>query len=138
MSEDKSVKKSAREALEEWLASDPPYLSAEEIARKKAEQIRREKEEALKRRQEGSGHNRKVLELDPYGRRHHRKWQVSVDKTTSYVQKEPDIGCRIMEIREAVAREARLARMHDDPDNVGGYSEFETIADVIRRQDETR
>jgi hypothetical protein len=120
-----------RQRLEEHLAN-VPYLSAEEIRQRKAEQAQRKREEELEVIRE---HNRKVLQLTPYGGPQGRKWQPYVEGPTSCIQGKPTDLDRV---REDVARAAREARMRADPEGTGIWGVGETMADVVRRQDETR
>jgi hypothetical protein len=121
--------------LEEWFAREPRFLSAEEIIRRKAEKIRQQREEEL---QLAAEHNRKVLRLTPYGGPRGRKWRPYVDSASACVEHEPTAVDEAAEIREAVAKAARQARMRADPDGIGHYGANETMADIVRRQDETR
>jgi len=120
-----------RQRLEEHLAN-VPYLSAEEIRRRKEERARREREEELALARE---RNRKILQLTPYGGPQGRKWRPFVDGVTACTQQEPTAQDGV---REAVARAAREARMRADPEGTGIWGVGETMADVVRRQDETR
>jgi hypothetical protein len=126
--------KTWRQVLEEHLAGPVPYLSAEEIVRRKREKAEKEREERLALARE---RNRKVLRLTPYGGPQ-RKWQPFVDKTSAYVHHETTNLDQLVEIRQAVARAAREARMKADPFGAGIWGADETVADVVRRQDETR
>jgi hypothetical protein len=118
----------ARQRLEEWLASPAPYLSAEEIVRRKAEKIRQEKEEELQLARE---RNRKVLQLSPYGGPQGRKWKPFVDKVSACNEYEPTALDRV---REAVSRAAIGYRTMEDV--VQRQEErIEPIADVVRQQD---
>src|SRR5258708_6056037 len=126
--------KTWRQVLEEHLAGPIPYLSAEQIVRRKREKAERERQEELELARE---RNRKVLRLTPYGGQQGRKWQPWVDKTTACIQSEPTALDEIAEIRQSVAKAAREARMKADPFGTGVYGADETMADVVRRQDET-
>jgi len=127
--------KTWRQVLEEHLACPVPYLSAEEIVRRKREKAERERQEELALARE---RNRKILRLTPYGGPQGRKWQPFVDKVSACVQHEPTALDRIREVQEAVARAAREARMKADPNGLGIWGADETMADIVRRQDETR
>src|SRR6266404_3272615 len=93
--------KTWRQVLEEHLAGPIPYLTAEEIG------LARER-------------NRKVLQLTPYGGPK-RKWKPFVDKVSACREHEPTSLDELGEIREAVARAAREARMRADPLGTGLY-----------------
>ena len=129
------VKTPAMFRLEAWFASDPPMLSAEEIVRRKAEKIRQQREKDLELARE---HNRKILQLTPYGGPQGRKWRPYVDSASACIEHEPSAVDEAAGIREAVAKAARQARMRADPDGTGLYGANETMADIVRRQDETR
>ncbi len=125
--------KTWRQVLEEHLAGPIPYLTAEEIVRRKREKAERKRQEELRLARE---RNRKVLQLTPYGGPK-RKWKPFVDKVSACREHEPTSLDELGEIREAVARAAREARMRADPLGTGLYCADETIDDVVRRQDET-
>src|SRR5262249_25047914 len=125
--------KTLQQLLDERFAN-VPYLSAEEIVRRKREKLEKQREEELALAKE---RNQKILRLTPYGGPQDRKWRPYVDGVSAYRQHEPTPLEREVMRADSVAARLRRAQALSDPLNLYGSDE-ETMADVVRRQDETR
>jgi hypothetical protein len=74
-----------------------------------------------------------VVPLNPWPVR--RKWTAEPVATVNSVRYEPKDIDRLIELRRANAQWAREARMRHDPFGLGLYGQYETIDDVVRRQE---
>jgi hypothetical protein len=118
------------------MSNEPKMTARERLMKRLETPIPPARRDPAKEREQIVQRNCEVLNLHPLtheGQR--RRWNVEVDKTTSYVgMKRTALEERIMmEVGEAARRRREWAL-----NNPMGMDRWETIDNVVRRQDETR
>jgi hypothetical protein len=73
-----------------------------------------------------------VIQLDPWGPR--RPWRAEPPAASNALPYEPTDLDRLVETQRRVAAAARADRQRRDPWGLGLYGEYETIDDLVRRQ----